>query len=188
MGTSVEEIAERLNEMGVRYRRGPWTPKGVTAAIWTPKGVKAAIYRLRRGHISGVEPLPLLQSLPDRVLALHALGSSPLQMLAQLRSEGVTTRYQTVVSRQAVYDALNRLKLRPPSVNMNQRVREELLDWAASATPAEIATRLNALGLTTMLGSRWTPPTVRARLRALAIPIVRPSRGCRPPTRARRRS
>jgi hypothetical protein len=164
-GVPRRAIAERLDQRAPQSH-GPWPLNQVSSVI----------SMLRSGRIRGVERLPCPPTLYDRVRTLHAEGCSPRQIVAQLRSEGVLTKHRTIVTTTAIYGALRRLKLRPHSVAMERRVRDELRAWGASAPAAEIAARLNNMGLTTMSGAAWTPPYVRERLRKLGIRLVRSGR------------
>jgi hypothetical protein len=161
-GGSAQAIADRLNAAGVHHHRGSWTAKRVHQAT----------YRIRHGHVPGVEPPPTLPTLTDHVDALHALGLTAAAMVTALQSRGITTRHGTEVSAATVHAAMKRLRLRAHSRLMNEKVHAYLREWGSSTPLPEIATRLNALGLTTREGRLWTSPNVREKARDMGIPFV----------------
>lgn len=174
LGMTVPAIVEALNAAGFRHPR----------RVWRPQSVNWAIARLRRGEVPGVEPLPAPPTLTDHVRRLHHQGYSPAEMVAQLQAQGVRTRHRTPVTLDVVYKALERLELSAHSVLTDQRVCAQLREWGPSATAAEVARRLNALGLTTKAGRPWTPENVREKLRGLRLAFVRLRRLSRPAPQA----
>jgi hypothetical protein len=160
-GLSVLAIAEALNRAEIRHPRGPWGEKNV----------RLAVKRLRDGQVPGVEPLLAPPSLTERVRALHSQGQSPAQIVSQLRAQQVQTRRQTLVTREVVYKALERLRLPAHVTLSDRRVRLELQAAGGSATAAQLADRLNGLGLLTKSGRPWTSTSVRPRCRKLDLPF-----------------
>jgi DNA invertase Pin-like site-specific DNA recombinase len=165
-GTPRRVIVDSLIATGARHPRGPWTLKCVLLAIG----------RLRKRRVPGVEPPPPLPALADHIRALYEQGYSPVDIVQQLQSQGTETRYRTAVTLVTVRAAMARLGLRPHSVVRDRLVCAHLLEWGLSTKPAEIASRLNALGLTTMHGRPWTSINVRDKLRDLGIDFVRQRR------------
>jgi DNA invertase Pin-like site-specific DNA recombinase len=162
-GMALSAIAEALNAAGVPHPRG----------VWRIKSVQRAIARLRRGEIPGVEPPPAPPTLMERIRALYHQGHAPAEIVSELRGQHVQTRHQTLVTREVVYKALERLGLPTHFTIANQAISSHLRAWSPTATPGEIAERLNGLGFTTKLSRPWTPVSVREKLRDLGIPFTR---------------
>jgi hypothetical protein len=169
-GLSVPTIVDALNAAHIRHPRGDWGEKNVGNAI----------KRLRDGRVPGLEPLPAPPSLMERVRVLYHQGHSPAEIVAQLRHQHVQTRFQTPVTRAVVYKAMERLGLPAHVTLANRRVRSELQAAGGSATAAQLADRLNALGLPTKSGRPRTSTSVREKCGDLNIPFLRSRPGPRP--------
>jgi hypothetical protein len=135
--------------------------------------VVAFIVRLRRGAVPSVDPLPRLDDLPERVIALSEEGRTVKEIVAALRQTGIRTRYRTDVTADAVYAILKRAGLKNAATVRNERVKHLLRAHGPLETANALAARLNASGTTTGGGRPWTPSAVRERLRGLGIAFVR---------------
>ncbi|SRR6266545_279971 len=94
---------------------------------WTVRRVRNVIARLQRGAIEGLPPLPRRRSISPYILALHARGLRPAQIVTQACEEGVVTLLHRPVTLAAVCTALRRQR--------DRRAREVSAPVADTAVP-----------------------------------------------------
>jgi len=162
-GTPPRAIADALNANEIPHAR---------AARWTEKQIVRASTRLRKGRIPGVEPPPPLPNPTDAIRRLHEAGHAPAEILKLLSHDGHKNCENRDITVAAVWATLSRLGLRSHVRMRDERICMHLRVLAPSMRPAEIATRLNTMGLKTIQGNPWTTTNVRDKLRDLQIPFI----------------
>jgi len=163
-GKSMHAIADHLNVIQVR----PGRP-----GSWTKTRVISAAFRLRNRAVPDVEPLPPIQSLTSHIRKLHKAGHSPAAIADLLNDQGLHTRYRTAFTADTVRATIVRLGFPSHFAEQEERLRALLQEWSPVFLPADIAARLNGLGLRTQQGSPWTPHNVCEKQVNLGIPSRR---------------
>src|SRR5262245_12426412 len=159
-GKSIEAIADDLNAIQAPHGRG---------GAWSKARVAGAACRLRKGVVPDVERLPPVNQMTIYIRQLHEAGHSPAAIVDLLNRQGHQTKRRTPFTVDTVRATIVRLGFRSHFAEHEDRVRNQLEELSQSMLPADVASHLNQLGLTTQQGLPWTPYSVREKQLYLGI-------------------
>jgi len=165
-GATYSAISDELTKRGIRHYLGSWTARRVGYVV----------RRLRRRHIANGQSLRKIPPIDDAVQRLHTLRLAVPEIVAHLPAQGVVNRRRRPVTAKNVCRALRRLGLRPRSTLDNEQLEELLTEWTPTTTLPEITRRVNAFGLRTRRGTRWTYNAIFAKVAALGLQAAKKER------------
>jgi DNA invertase Pin-like site-specific DNA recombinase len=165
-GTPYRRIAQELNDSRIlnHYDRK-----------WTKQSVARAVFSMRTRSVHGLERLPSVVPLSERVAALHAQNLGEVQIAQELRRSAILTMHRMPVTVTTVRQILRRLGRPVIDRRRGRRRVDTSLDtairrlWAETPALADVTRSANERGIRTRRGNLWRSSMMSRKLASLDL-------------------
>lgn len=142
---------------------------------WTKKSVALAVFYMRTRSVHGLERLPSVVPLSERVAALHDQNLGEVQIAEELRRAGIQTMHRMSVTVTTVRQILRRLGRPVIDRRRGRRRTDTPLDtalrrlWAETPALADVTRSANERGIRTRRGNLWRSSVMSRKLASLGL-------------------